>query len=86
MENKAKVKAEELIKKIKHVTMSWNIQEECYDASLEDQVKAAIIAVEEIMKTTFSRYKIWDKWKIIPQAESTTEFWQEVKEHLKKMK
>ena len=84
MENKVKEKAEELLEKFKDfVAIDYRRDEE---PLFECQIRCAIIAVDEIIKTTFSRYKIWDKWKIIPQVESTTEFWEAVKEYLINMK
>jgi hypothetical protein len=45
--------------------------------------QCALVAVDEIIKTTF-RKETWEHWKIIPQDESTTEFWNEVKQEIER--
>lgn len=45
----------------------------------------ALIAVEYLIESTFSRAGSWEKWKIIPVIECTTEYWQEVKIELEKL-
>lgn len=48
-----------------------------------DVKQCALICVSEIIPTTFSKSKSWDKWKIIPLEEATTEYWEKVKSEIK---
>jgi len=47
--------------------------------------KNALIAIEELTESTFSKSKSWDNWKIQPADYCTTEYWQEVKQQLEKL-
>jgi hypothetical protein len=46
--------------------------------------KCALICVDEIIPTTFSKVT-WNKWKIVPQDGSTTEWWKEVRKEIEKI-
>ena len=48
-------------------------------------IKMALICVDEIIKTTFSKRFVWDKLKVIVQEKSTSEYWDEVLKHLEKL-
>ena len=69
-----KEKAQELVDKFTLLTTGG------YDLAKE----SALISVDDNIGITFSK-ETWNKWKIIPQIESTTEYWQEVKEEIQKL-
>jgi len=78
-----KEKAKELIKKFIEPTKVPNVKG-FWVEDLDGAKQCALIAVEEIILTTFKK-QTWDKWKIIPQKESLTEYWQKVKNEIEKL-
>jgi hypothetical protein len=76
----AKEEAQELIHKFAKPIDALHKYPMCYETSKQ----CALIAVDEIILTTFKK-ESWDKWFLIPQIESTTEYWQEVKQEIEKL-
>jgi hypothetical protein len=74
-----KEKVEQLVVKfLKHSRAEKDI------TPIQSAKQCALIAVDEIILTTFKK-ESWDKWNIIPQIESTTEYWKEVKKEIEKL-
>lgn len=53
-----------------------------YPLTYASKKALSIWHVDQIIESTFSKKKSWDNWKITPADYCTTEFWQEVKQHL----
>lgn len=53
--------------------------------TLEDCKFSALVCVDELIESTFSKQKSWNKWKIFPVDNVTTEYWEEVKEEINKL-
>lgn len=70
----AKIKAKELIDKYD----IGEIQNTFF------QKTCALICVDEIIKSTFSK-KTYEKWEIITCDSLTTEYWEEVKQEIEKL-
>ena len=89
MELTPKQKAEELVEKFKPHSHFWVHdfgRKKDYDIEqLENAVKCALIAVDEIINSSPSLPIISDVGNFVNDIEESTEFWKEVKQELLKM-
>lgn len=73
----AKEKAKELLDK--YMCISYDLND------IDSHKESVVICIDEIIETTFKKSS-WKAWGVIPQDESTTEFWQDVKKELELLK